>query len=99
MNDSLMHYDYQSRQDTIKAWMHLIAFSYEAASDGNLSHLIRMHHAYCVCIAIYQITEHTHTIRPSHIIHVTLFPRSFRGFWLNANNSECFIYQQCNGLA
>lgn len=40
-----------------------------------------------------------HTIRPSHIIHVTLFPRSFRGFWLNANNSECFIYQQCNGLA
>ncbi|MBW4723572.1 hypothetical protein [Prevotella melaninogenica] len=52
MNDSLTHYDYQSRQDTIKAWMHLIAFSYEAASDGNLSHLIRMHHAYCVCIAI-----------------------------------------------
>ena len=29
---------------------------------------------------------------PSPIIHdVFLFPKSFRGFWLNANNSECSV--------
>ena len=35
--------NYQSRQDA-KSVMHLIAFSFEAASDGNPDNLTSMHH-------------------------------------------------------
>ena len=41
--------------------MHLIAFSFEAASEGNLNPSSRMHYAYCVNALLYKKGKDVHT--------------------------------------